>query len=364
MWNSMSIGALRPRLVLLVCGVPLALLLTGCGASSPTAKPAKPAPAQKPSTSSQHGFLATASNGALFIQWTRIGNTVKGTLSEAYTSLADPTQAQSESHSFTGVISGSSITLTLDSGTNWNGTLDGSSVTLSYANSDGSLATFDFRRGSVADYNAAVAQVQGSAGQAQTQQTHDQAVSQARQTIDSDVSAVNSDLQDLDGYLASAKADLAAVPKDLSQESADLATTKTDLARTLRLSSYDLCTQAYTTQSDAYTVQSDVYTINSDGYTLGTDSGGGGDLNSAVSAISSLRSDVAKLTSDRSSLPSYQPQGAPTASEVSSAIASAQNTIAQIRRTFSGYVARAKQMLQTANAYAAQAQAACTKAGG
>src|SRR5437763_960168 len=110
----------RPAVVVLLASV--AVVLTGCGRGNTASPPATTTtpPSQPASASSQHGFLATASNGALFIQWTRTGDTVRGTLSESYTSQSDPTQAQSESHSFAGVISGSSVTLTLDSGDNWN----------------------------------------------------------------------------------------------------------------------------------------------------------------------------------------------------------------------------------------------------
>ena len=69
-------------------------------------------------------------------------------------------------------------------------------------------------------------------------------------------------------------------------------------------------------------------------------------------------------TNDRAALPSYEPRGAPNASEVSLAIASAQSGIAQIRKSMRGYMARAQAMLKTANGYAAEAQAACDRVGG
>ena len=51
------------------------------------------------------------------------GDSVRGTLSETYTNPSNPTTPQAESHSFTGIVSGFSITITLDTGDNWNGTL-------------------------------------------------------------------------------------------------------------------------------------------------------------------------------------------------------------------------------------------------
>lgn len=131
---------------------------------TPVAAPASP-PATTPAES-QPGFFAQASNGVIFIQWTRTGNSVAGTLSESYTTSPNRSQTTNESDSFTGIINGTSITLTLNTGENWNGTLTGSGVTLSYAASGGTLHTFAFSPSTVADYNAAVTAIQQAANRA------------------------------------------------------------------------------------------------------------------------------------------------------------------------------------------------------
>jgi hypothetical protein len=369
--------------VFLAIGVSLAVMpfVAGCGggggsgtpsAQPPTGTSAKTQQTGTPSATSQRGFLATASNGALFIQWTRTANTVRGTLSEAYTSLADPTHAQSESHSFTGVISGSSVTLTLDSGTNWNGTLNGSNVTLSYANSDGSLQTFDFHPGSVAEYNAAVANVQGSAGQAQTHKAQAQAAvaararsvaqdQQNRQILDGDVSQVQTDLGDLTSAVSTAKSDVGTIASDVGTMRSDVQTTYSDLQTLLSDSKDSVCGDAGTVEADASgTVGADL------SGTLGADRDGtlAADLQQVTSALGSLRSDFEKYRSDQAVVTNYTPSRAPTQAQINSAITSEQTSVTNIHTSVAGYFATANKLLIQANGYASQAQAACTKAGG
>lgn len=306
-----------------------------------------------------------ATNGALFIQWTRTGNAVTGTLSEAYTNLSDPTQAQSESHPFTGVISGSSVTLTLDSGDNWNGTLNGSGITLSYTNSDGSLQTFDFRPASVADYNAAVAAVQGTAAGAQKRQAQREAVAQLKQRIEDEGSTVANDMQQLMQDVASAR-------NDLSGMADDVATTATDTNGTYKAMQSVLAEAAkypggnyggVCADADGVTADADGVSADNDGVSADMQSLDY-DLNSIAGDISKLSEDSRAFQADHQALPSYQPANPVDQGAVSQAITSAQTAMASVRRTRVGYVAKAKSLLKTANGYAAQAQAACKKVGG
>lgn len=361
------------------CGVSVAVvpLLAGCGGGTPSVQPPAGTTAPKPQSvplteSTQHGFLARASNGALFVQWTRTGNTVSGTFSEAFTSISDPTQAQSDSHSFTGVISGSSITLTLDSGTNLNGTLQGSQLTLSYPNSDGSLQTFAFTPSSVAAYNAAVANVQSSAGQAQTQKAQAQAAANERarvtarnqqnqQILDGDVSQVQTDLGDLSSAVSTAKSDVGTIASDLGTMRSDVQTTYSDLQTLLSDSKDSICGDAGTVEADASgTVGADL------SGTLDADKNGtlAADLQQVTSAIGSLRSDFHKYRTDQAVVTNYTPAQAPPQAQINAAIASTQTSVANINSSVAGYFATANKLQSQANGYASQAQAACTRAGG
>lgn len=338
----------------------LALLTVGCGGHAASSNGSTSGQSQQPppADSSQHGFLALASNGALFIQWTRTGDSVQGTLSEAYTSQSDATQTQSESHSFTGVVSGSNVTLTLDSGVNWNGTLKGSSnVTLSYTGSDGSLQTFDFHRASVSDYNAAVGNVHASAGQAQAQKTQQA----AQQQVDGDSTAVGNDLSDLQSNVASLKASLSKVPGDIAQMRQDLATEATDLNKVLSDSAATVCNDNYQVSgTDNYQVTGtdDYQVTGTDEYDFSTA------LSGTKDSIDRLASDMTTLRRDSTAASGYLPVSASTRASVASATQSARTSVAKAQGQWDGYLATVKQLDAKANAYGAQADAACNKAGG
>ena len=53
------------------------------------------------------------SNQAAYVQWTKTGTHVSGTIEDAYLDLSDSTQVATKSQSLSGVISADSITLTL-----------------------------------------------------------------------------------------------------------------------------------------------------------------------------------------------------------------------------------------------------------
>ena len=67
------------------------------------------------SSSGPSGYLDSSSSLALFVQMTRNGGRLAGTISGAYISPSDPGQVQTAHSSFTGIASGSSVTLTFGS---------------------------------------------------------------------------------------------------------------------------------------------------------------------------------------------------------------------------------------------------------
>lgn len=159
------------------------------------------------------------------------------------------------------MLSTGSVTLTFPQGfgtsTSWNGTLTGNSLILSYSASDGSLSTLTFHPGTVADYNAAVADAQAAAAaagaeqdaaasaaavqqaeeaqQAAAQQRLDDAVRSASNALDtalgqltSDVDSVESSVGDMTGDAASANGALADVRGALTKVESEAAVTPMD----------------------------------------------------------------------------------------------------------------------------------------
>jgi hypothetical protein len=155
-----------------VLAVSVALIVTACGTATPsrTSPPRSTtavvastpnetaSPTPNPAAARLAGWLFADTSQAVFLQWTQTGQELSGSLTA---SIASGTRLQPEVYSFTGVVSGSSVSLTFSSLAvpAWNGTLNANQLVLSYPASDGSLQTLTFTPGTVADYNQAVAQL-------------------------------------------------------------------------------------------------------------------------------------------------------------------------------------------------------------
>jgi hypothetical protein len=152
-----------------------AALLSGCGGS-----PANP------------GYLAKDSGTVIFLQWTRSGDAVTGSMT---ISASDPSSGtvQSQTVPISGTISGDSITLAFE-GTNMTGTLSGSHLRLTGAGDNGLLAETDFVSARLDDFNAAVRVLQAQATAAKAAQDkadQEQAArQQAQDTLDAAAQAL------------------------------------------------------------------------------------------------------------------------------------------------------------------------------
>ena len=306
---------------------------------------------------SQPGYLAYASNGVLFIQWTRVGNNVTGTLSESYSDPTNAAEVNHESDTFKGVISGSSVTLTLDDNTNWNGTLTGDGVTLSYTASDGTLHTFPFAKGTVAEYNTAVQGVTAQGNAAQQAQAQQQATTSAEQQLTADASTLSTDISTLQTASSQLTTDLGKVPTDLAQMRTDLTAQKSDLAHLLATRAATCANDnGYQVASaDTYQVSSaDDYQVTSaDAYNVNND------FEAITTAISTLRSDAQKQASDQGTLPRYFATGLPTSSAIQAAISTATSAASVGKSKWAADLATVKQLDAISNGYASQANKAC-----
>ena len=391
-----SVGVTRAadrgwRLGVLVCVVG-ALLAASCAAGSSSASSGAATPASSaasaaeattppavtvapnPAAAGLSGYLAIASDGVVFLQWTQADGALTGSLTMAYTPSGDPTTLKTQNAAFTGVLSGSSVTLSFPEGlgvsTTWTGAFNGSSLVLSFATASGNLNTLTFAPASVADYNQALAQVQaqvqqaqGAASAAAAAQQQQQALQQAQQAIDQDVQQVQADLGYLPPDTTQLRADVHHIPDDLAQQAKDVQQALQDEQATLTAAQQnaaggDVCGDANTVQGDANTVQGDENTVEGDGNTLS------GDVNTIQGATSQLQQAFQDLQGALAALPSYQPAGAPSQQDVSSAMDAANKAVAQAQQTYAGYLAQSRQMVQVAQGYANAAETACSKTGG
>lgn len=107
-------------------------------------------------------FIGRASNAVVFIQWTRSGGSVTGSLKEAI-SKAGTLRLESADRSFTGVIAGKGITLNLGGAlgedTTYVGEVKEDGFTLTLPGQGSSLITVSFEPGAVSGYDEATKQL-------------------------------------------------------------------------------------------------------------------------------------------------------------------------------------------------------------
>jgi hypothetical protein len=137
-----------------ILGIGVALAVAGCGSS-----------ARSIAGNGAASFIGRASNAVAFIQWTRAGNSVTGSLQSATFKQPLGSGLQSSQVSFTGTITGNGVTLQLNSAllgdtTSLNGQLGGSGFTLTFPGQHGSLIMITFTPAQTADYNGAVRELE------------------------------------------------------------------------------------------------------------------------------------------------------------------------------------------------------------
>lgn len=142
------------------------LSLAGCGGNS-TASPGPTSVSSSPGSNGAASFIGRASNAVVFIQWTRAGSTLSGSLQQTVLKQPSGSGTNSQSTSFTGTIAGDGLTLQLGqaigSATSLSGQFSGSGFTLTYPGaSSSSLITISFTPSQLADYNQAVSTLDSS----------------------------------------------------------------------------------------------------------------------------------------------------------------------------------------------------------
>jgi hypothetical protein len=113
-------------------------------------------------TNGPASFIGHASNAVMFIQWTRTGQNVTGSLREAITKTGS-LGLESADKAFTGVIAGNGVTLNihgaLGEGTAYVGEIHGNSFTLTVPGQGSNLITINFAPGEVPGYDEATKQL-------------------------------------------------------------------------------------------------------------------------------------------------------------------------------------------------------------
>lgn len=108
-------------------------------------------------TNGPASFIGDASNAVMFVQWTRSGQNVTGSLREAITKTPEGSGLKSDDRAFTGVIHGNGITLNLQGleSTAYVGEVKSDGFNLTLPGKGDALTTIEFTPGEVATYNEA-----------------------------------------------------------------------------------------------------------------------------------------------------------------------------------------------------------------
>lgn len=195
------------------------------------------------------GWIYQDSTSAVFVQWTRAGNSVQGSMSVANMDSAQATSVSNQNTAFMGSISGRSVSLSFNAllglTTTVAGQLNGSSIVLSVPQKDGSLQSIALRPATTADYNTDVSTLQTtasanqqaadqasasaaeSAAAASAQAAAGQAVDAAASTLAEAITAATADT----GTLTTDTAAISAAQGPLDQEAQALATTQADAGK-------------------------------------------------------------------------------------------------------------------------------------
>lgn len=297
------------------------------------------------------GYLASLTNGAVFIQWTEVGGAVTGSAEAVYLNGAT---TNVEHETVTGDIEGSSLTLSVDPdglyGTsNLSGQFQGSGFVLSIPNNDGALVPVTFDPGTAADFDSDVAALDGQATKTSNAQAAAAAQQQAaanlqqqEQTAQQDAGTVASDIAGLPSDVSSVSSDVASMKGDLASEAGDLTTTEQQAAtveaeakQSPAGDSGEVCGDAGTAEGDAGTVSGDAGTVEGDAGTVE------GDIGSENNDATTLETDWQNYLA---ALPAgYVVPNAPTEADVTKALKSAAGAIAQL-------VAQANTLIDQANA--------------
>jgi hypothetical protein len=162
----MGLGSGKRRfLVFLVVLVLVLIAVYAVGAlkdNGSSGTPLSPAAKGAEETNGPGSFIGHASNAVMFIQWTRSGQNVTGSLREVLTKEPAGSGVTSTGHAFTGVVNGSGLTLDIRGleDTAYVGETKGEGFNLSVPGKSKQLITIEFEPGDVPAFNEATKQLQ------------------------------------------------------------------------------------------------------------------------------------------------------------------------------------------------------------
>ncbi len=357
----------------LVLGLSISVVLAACGGGSASTAGSSKSSATIPTTTTLQvenqvtGYAATGNGWAMFLQFTKVGHQLDGTIQSAQLTSGGRS-VSSNTDSFTGTVAGQNVTLSGGFSFDPNsisGTIVGSSIDLDLPGQNGQLYPAQFQPSTVAKYDAYVATLQEDAA-TQTQINNAQAAAAAAQQqlnnqVDAAVQAVNNDESNISSGVSSLQGDASYLAEDVSAIQSDLNTANQDLQQTrgdATANPSNTCLDAGNVQNDFRNEQNDQNNFNNDL------SNAQNDLGNLQTALSALTNDWSGVVSAERADPSYMPvNGLPGQSDEVSISEAGAAAIPQFKSSVSSDQQTISNLLSQGQSDVSQANQLCTQSG-
>lgn len=302
-------------------------------------------------------FVGKTSSVALYVSWTRDGDALSGSLTQAVLDTRKDAVTTKRA-SLTGKVSGPGVSLDIEQQfgetTRLTGTLSGDVLELEYLSGASGVTTVRMEKASADAFNAALAGLRDRAEQAKADDKTAADESTERQRVAEQVQTVLDDIAALKTATAAALDAKGAGNADLARLKRDLRTLRDHARSALAAHSLSACSSAALVQSDADALEDAVTALHRR-------------QERAASGIAAVSDAIATLLDDYATLqaedPNYLPEDAPPRATVSRAVRVARRKTRKLSRSKTSVLDEAKAMLEQAQRLKTRASAACRTAG-
>jgi hypothetical protein len=312
------------------------------------------------------GWMAPGDDTLVFLAFTEVDGIVSGSAQvvtvthDSTATIEDVTYSTSELTTepapLTGTLHDGRITLQIGYGVPWSGMKSASTLALNVPQTDGSLQQVEFAAASVADYNAAVSEMQAIVDQrnadaiaAARRDALIGGVARSAKAVRSGIALLETDLDEI----ATAAADVPVALEEEEESLDDVIAAKLDVlaaADQYPEGNYGaVCSDAAYVSTQASYVESDAAYVGSTARYVQTS------IHGLLGHADELSDDYAALDAAMAAVPDLDPSDLPTSEQVASAVAAARERVASV-------VASTNALIDTANRYAVEAAGHATEA--
>ncbi|MCM2534819.1 hypothetical protein NDK43_23860 [Neobacillus pocheonensis] len=303
-----------------------------------------------PSNNQVEGYIYQVSKEVLFLQFTNTNGNLDGSFYERWEDSNN--QFKTADIPLTGQIAGNTISITMKaSGKTYTGKFSNEEIDLAVPRTDGTVSNIEFKPGTLNDFNTAVSQIQASVSNDQQAAQQAQQNANLNNQLSSLEDQVNKEMQSIQNgeqYLQN----------DVQKTGNFISTEEKDLARVAQ-AEQKVMNEPPGPQagSDAGSVGSDAGSVGSDDDSIQSDDAQfQSDVQTLQNNLTSFDNDFASMNSTASQLGETLPENLPKQSDVYQIGNKVQSVITSTQNAMNGYIAKSKQMVNSANSFADKVQ--------